>query len=223
MNIFMKKKGIKQMEITTKEEIERCENIEKMGCILFDFGCYFPYNNQDVLVFEIALENDTSIDDDILPHQKLNHRYPNSNYMTISKTYGRKICKAGYPIVAPIEELNKYKTLVITVGVEENTVKLKFPIEVCLDENHPVCDLFFRFFIDSYGFIFESFCENEEGTKNELCAINENYAAKYNFTKKDYTMLFTEPIVNDNCSIFEYAEKLTLNAKQWDEISSLCL
>lgn len=211
------------METTIKEEIERCESVENMGCILLDFGCYFPYSNQDILVFDIALENDISLENNKLPHQKLNHRYPNNCYMTISKTYGRKICKAGYPIVAPIEELNKYKMLVITVGVEEKYAKLKFPIEICLDREHPVCDLIFHFFIDDYSFIFETYRGNEKGDKLEMRAINGNYAIKHDFKEKDYTFLFSDPKVNDNCSIFEYTEKLTLNAKGWEELFSIYL
>lgn len=80
-----------------QDEIERCEgNIDGMGCIILDFACYFPFKNLNFFSFEISIGNKR------LSDQYLNHRRPDERYFTISRKYGKKICKVGYPIVAPI-------------------------------------------------------------------------------------------------------------------------
>ena len=59
---------------------ELSEEISKgKGCIVFDFACYFPYADQDILIFKFKLG-----EEELEPY-KYNHRYPNRDYVTISK------------------------------------------------------------------------------------------------------------------------------------------
>lgn len=48
-------------------------------CIVFDFGCYYPYEDADHLFF------DFEFDGQIFNDKVINHRYPNKSYQTITK------------------------------------------------------------------------------------------------------------------------------------------
>lgn len=54
-------------------------------CIVFDFGCYYPYEDADHLFF------DFEFDGQIFNDKVINHRYPNKSYQTITKKYGRRL------------------------------------------------------------------------------------------------------------------------------------
>ena len=71
---------------------------EGKGCINFDFACLFPYDNQEVLTFEFGLGEEE------IGSQKHNHRYPNRNYVTISKKLGRKVSKFPVKITVTKDE-----------------------------------------------------------------------------------------------------------------------
>lgn len=65
------------------------EEISKgKGCIVFDF----PYADQDFLIFKFKLG-----EEELEPY-KYNHRYPNKDYVTISKKMGRRVSRIGYPV-----------------------------------------------------------------------------------------------------------------------------
>ena len=132
------------------------EEISKgKGCIVFDFACYFPYADQDFLIFKFKLG-----EEELEPY-KYNHRYPNKDYVTISKKMGRRVSRIGYPVFVDLNE-EYFFILEIEVGIKDcKTVKLDFPVIVKLTEEKPVCNLGFRFNFDAATFQFESYYEHE--------------------------------------------------------------
>ena len=134
----------------------------KTGCIVFDFGAILPYSNN--IVFNINLGVNE------LPDQKLNHRYPNKAYRTISRKYGRRVSKIGYPYFFPLDENNTW-LLIVEFGVCEKdepepyeTIKAVFPLKLAVTKNKPVCGLSLRLHldIDKAVFNFESHYYHEE-------------------------------------------------------------
>ena len=87
------------------------EEISKgKGCIVFDFACYFPYADQDFLIFKFKLG-----EEELEPY-KYNHRYPNKDYVTISKKMGRRVSRIGYPVFVDLNE-EYFFILEIEVGI----------------------------------------------------------------------------------------------------------
>ena len=125
------------------------------GCIVLDFSCYFPYANQDCLEFKFKLG-----EDELEPY-KYNHRYPNRDYVTISKKMGRRVSRIGYPVFVDLND-EYFFILEIEVGIKDyKTVQLGFPVIIKLTEEKPVCNLGFRFNFDAATFQFESYYEHE--------------------------------------------------------------
>ena len=133
------------------------EEISKgKGCIVLDFACYFPYADQDFLIFKFKLG-----EEEVEPY-KYNHRYPNRDYVTISKKMGRRVSRIGYPVFVDLNE-EYFFILEIEVGIKDyKTVKLGFPVIVKLTEEKPVCNLGFRFNFDAAAFQFESYYEKDD-------------------------------------------------------------
>ena len=69
-------------------------------CIVFDFGCYYPYEDADHLFF------DFEFDGQIFNDKVINHRYPNKSYQTITKKYGRRLREEVFSL-----ENGKYKAV----------------------------------------------------------------------------------------------------------------
>lgn len=135
---------------------------EGRGCIVFDFGCYFPYSNwKDILTFKFELGAEK------LDSYKLNHRYPNSGYATISKKTGRKLSKIGYPYFCELN-VTHHTLLAIEFGIMSETVKLIFPIDFSLTDDLPVCGLTFHLNFKNFKdggkplFSFSSCCKRTE-------------------------------------------------------------
>ena len=129
---------------------------EGKGCIVFDFGCYFPYSNQDILTFNFKLGKEK------LEQYKCNHRYPNNGYVTISKKMGRKVSKLGYPYFVDLDE-EHIMLLEIEVGIRKNTVHLIFPIIVTLTKDEPICSLTLHFNFAEGSFKFTSGYKCKDG------------------------------------------------------------
>lgn len=121
------------MKISKESALELTSGFtdEKKGCVIFDFGCYFPYSNQQDLCFEFSLGMEKISD------IKLNHRYPNKDYVTISRKNGRKISKLGYPYFTKLGEF--LAILSVTVGVNNNKGTMLFPIKTLLTEEKSIC------------------------------------------------------------------------------------
>lgn len=138
---------MKTIEELVKDEIQLADD---ECCIVFDFGCYFPYSNFEVLNFNFTLGMET-IDD-----CKINHRYPNKSYQTISKKYGRKISKIGYPYIMKLKEQSPM-LLCLKVGINEECLTLVFPIQTNMTKDEPICGLSLHYFFDKSEFYFMSY------------------------------------------------------------------
>lgn len=101
------------------------------GCIIFDFGLFFPYclreNEQIVFRFKLGMNE--------MPEQKVNHRYRNKGYFTITRKKGRRLYKCGYPHFFDFKEGEPVLYLLcITFGLvkdgNEETIDLVFPLEL---------------------------------------------------------------------------------------------
>lgn len=123
-------------------------------CIVFNFGCYFPYSNFDVLTFEFSLGMEEFND------YKINHRYTNKGYQTISKKYGRKLSKLGYPYIMKLSE-QAPMLLCLKVGIKEKFMTLVFPIQTNMTKDKPICGLSLKYEFDKSRFYFTS-CEKAE-------------------------------------------------------------
>lgn len=143
-------------EIITNELDEKIK--KGKGCIVFDFGCYFPFQNQYDLVFDFSVGMDELID------KKRNHRYPNKGYVTLSKKIGRKVSKIGYPYFVDFN--NSHMLLALKVGYKRNYVQILFPLLLSLSKETPVCGLKLLFDFKEKEFTFSSCYSNQE------CGIN---------------------------------------------------
>lgn len=139
---------------------------EGRGCIVFDFGCYFPYSNQDILTFNFK------IGEEKLEQYKCNHRYPNNGYVTISKKSGKKISKLGYPYFMDLGE-EQPMLLEIEIGIRDNTLHLTFPLNVKLTKDKPVCSLALQFNFDEMSFNFISYNKGDVGWQRTVWSSHE--------------------------------------------------
>lgn len=121
--------------ISIVEDIERCVGHKldpELGLLIIDFGAYFPYSNQEVLNMNIEFLTDLdetfvclSTDD-----KKLNHRYANNGYVTLSRVCSRRVCKSGYFWYKDLVSLNRIKY--IRFGYDMNHQMLYFIVPVVL-------------------------------------------------------------------------------------------
>jgi hypothetical protein len=125
-------------------------------CIIFDFGCYFPYSNIEILTFDFSLGME-EFDD-----YKINHRYPNKGYQTISKKYGRKVSKVGYPYIMKLDEQSPI-LLCLKVGIKKQYITMIFPLQTNMTKDKPTCALSFQYdFVKSeFYFISHEKAENQ--------------------------------------------------------------
>lgn len=125
-------------------------------CIVFDFSCYFPYANPEILTFDFSLGMEEFTD------YKLNHRYPNHGYQTISKKYGRKVSKIGYPYIMKLNEQGPM-LLTIKVGLKGEYITMVFPIRTNMTKDKAVCGLSLHYNFDKSEFHFFSHEKSEDG------------------------------------------------------------
>lgn len=131
----------------------------KTGCIVFDLGIAPFWDNIDIKFSLGSVE---------LPDQKINHRYNNKSYYTITRKYGRKLSKIGYPYFFPLQSAEpSHKDLWIlalslTYHLDERRekflknnleieavypVEFFFPLQVCVTKENPVCSLSLRLWL----------------------------------------------------------------------------
>lgn len=149
-------------EIIAKELKEKVN--EGKGCIIFDIGCFYnPYDYENiydkmitryVLTFLDKLNLRLFVDGNELEDCKLNHRYPNGYYTTISRKIGRKVSKLGYPYFVEPEDFRKKLEVQLDVefvrgeGDESKVIDrttLILPVQLNLDAEHPVCSMSMRY------------------------------------------------------------------------------
>lgn len=177
-----------------EEEIQLAEN---ECCIVFDFGCLFPYSNVEILKFEFQLGLE-SFDD-----YKMNHRYQNKGYQTISKKNGRKVSELGYPYVFNLSE-QSLMLLVLKVGFKEKYITLVFPLETKMTKEKPVCVLSMHYIFDDNKFIF---------TSNEKAKDGEWYCHRWLSEPNDIISkmdrVLVAPIVSNHSDTLMYQDVIT--------------
>lgn len=139
------------------------------ACVIFDFGIISPLENLD-FSFSLGMENMKDI--------KLNRRYPNKTYRTISRKYGRKLSKVGYPYMLKIEEpINETWLLAVKVGEKEadNYLEMMFPLEVNLSKEKPFLRI--QFLIDNE---FNLWISSSRYSKTDYKIENVLLTNKYN-------------------------------------------
>ncbi|WOC32348.1 MULTISPECIES: hypothetical protein [Caproicibacterium] len=159
-------------------------------CIVFDLGCYFPYRNSDVLTFNFTLGME-EFDD-----YKINHRYPNKSYQTISRKYGRKVSKMGYPYIMKLNE-QLPMLLCIKVGINDKYVALVFPVQTSMTASKPICALSLRYMFDKNEFYFKSHEKAEGGGYYQHIWKNYELEKEVN---NDNEILLNNPCKIDNSS-----------------------
>ena len=161
-NAFPERKQTKreseEILMSTAEQVLREEvNLgEDECCIIFDFNCYYPYSDPENLSFRFSLGMEEITD------YKLNHRYPNKNYYTLSRKYGRRVSKIGYPYVMKLDEQSPF-ILTFHIGLDDKHLTLHFPINVKMSKEKRACMLTFRFDCESGTYFFLSYEKNEDG------------------------------------------------------------
>lgn len=124
-----------------------CPDIKDADGILnIDIGIFFDYSNQGIVTLGFGLitddiKKDEDTEDDVrylFADTVLNHRYNHKGYITISRRSGKKVSKTGYPIAGPIEELNRYKMLMVMCGIKDKTITVCFPINISLTKDDPI-------------------------------------------------------------------------------------
>ena len=161
-------------------------------CIVFDLGCYFPYSNANELTFDFALGMEQFND------YKTNSRYPNKYYKTISRKYGRKVSKIGYPYVMKLNEQNPI-LLCLNIGVKDKYITLIFPIHTKMTKDKPICALKFHYMFDENKFYFISHEKSKELSYHQH--IWKNYKSENETNNDNEIMLNVLSIDKDSNTI----------------------
>ncbi|XZK28370.1 hypothetical protein ACSXBQ_17230 (plasmid) [Clostridium perfringens] len=165
-------------------------------CIVFDLGCYFPYSNANELTFDFALGMEQFND------YKINSRYPNKYYKTISRKYGRKVSKIGYPYVMKLNEQNPI-LLCLNIGVKDKYITLIFPIHTKMTKDKPICALKFHYMFDENKFYFISHEKSKELSYHQH--IWKNYKSE-NETNNDNEILLNVLSIDKDSNTIIYED-----------------
>ena len=137
-------------------ELKRLSPDLNFGLLNIEIGILFPFSNQDEFECDFMLTDldifSTKNTLEELKHKYhpytdyiLDHRYPNPDWITLTRIVGRKKSRIGYPLIAPIDEINSYKTFILRLNKE---FYFYFPIYINLSEK----TLFSAFRIRVHGF-----------------------------------------------------------------------
>ena len=172
-----------------KNEIQLSED---ECCIVFDLGCYFPYSNYSDLTFKFNLGMEEFND------YKINSRYPNKYYKTISRKYGRKVSKIGYPYVMKLNEQNPI-LLCLNIGIKDKYITLIFPIHTKMTKDKPTCALKFHYIFDENKFYFISHEKSKELSYHQH--IWKNYKSENEINNDNEILLNVLSIDKDSNTI----------------------
>lgn len=141
------------------KELENEVIYNHKACIVFDSIVYFPVENIRGSNFQFSV----GIDGYPFADCRLNHRYPNKEYYTISRKYGRRLSKIGYPYFLDLQD-GKQKLLVsIHYSFLDASINIKFPIEINLTEKNPVCGLGIRYMPQDTELILATYEKEDDG------------------------------------------------------------
>lgn len=174
-----------------KNEIQLSED---ECCIVFDFSCYFPYTNSNELTFNFSLGMEDFKD------YKINNRYPNKYYQTISKKYGRKVSKIGYPYVMKLNE-QVPMVLSLNIGIKDKCVTLVFPIHTKMTKDKPICALKFHYMFDKHEFYFISYEKTKDYCYHQH--IWRSYKAEDKIKNNEIILNVSNIIDESNTIVYE--------------------
>lgn len=166
-------------------------------CIVFDLGCYFPYLNAEILTFDFQLGEETIGD------YKLNHRYSNRGYQTISKKNGRRVSKLGYPYVLKLNE-QIVMLMCVKIGIKDKYITLIFPVETNMTKDKPICFLSLHYIFDENRFNLSTF----EPTDN--CGLRHHYwLSKQSDNITEYDTVLSPPSIIEKSKTLIYHDVIT--------------
>lgn len=173
------------------------------ACVVFDFGIINYSKNLEKNLdfsFSLGMEEITDI--------KLNRRYPNKTYRTITRKYGRKLSKVGYPYMLKIEEpINETWLLAVKFGEKEtdNYLEMMFPLEVNLSKEKPFLRI--QFLIDNE---FNLWISSSRYSKKDYKI--ENVALTNKLNKNSCKNLLGQPVKNGEHMLI-YSDVLGINSQ----------
>lgn len=160
-----------------KSEVSLKEN---ECCVVFDFRCFFPYIDYENLTFNFKLGSE------IIDDYKVNTRYPNKCLKTITKKYGKKLSKIGYPYIMNLDnETDKLCLLEINVGIKDKVMHLIFPLQFKFTKENRIAKVCFQFDFENPKFYFYT---------NDVMYVNSEPEDEF---KNDYFVLRSPERLNN--------------------------
>ena len=133
-----------------KEVLDREIVYGEDECILIlDIAYYGVIENVNYLPTRLNfLVNDRQYND-----FKLNHRYPNDSYLTITKTYGKYVSRLGYPVVLKLEEAKKPVKITLQIYSTKDdeeflSLQINLYLQMYCDQDHRIGDMVIKHFYD---------------------------------------------------------------------------
>ena len=133
-----------------KEVLDREIVYGEDECIfILDIAFYGVIGNVNYLPTRLNfLVNDRQYND-----FKVNHRYPNDSYLTITKTYGKYVSRLGYPVVLKVAEAKepiKVTLQMYTTRNDEEFLELQVNLflQMNCDMKHRIGDMTIKYFYD---------------------------------------------------------------------------
>lgn len=133
-----------------KEVLDREIVYGEDECILIlDIAYYGVIENVNYLPTRLNfLLNDRQYND-----FKVNHRYPNDSYLTITKTYGKYVSRLGYPVVLKLEEAKKPLKITLQIYSTKDdeeflSLQINLYLQMNCDQDHRIGDMVINHFYD---------------------------------------------------------------------------
>lgn len=172
------------------------------GIVLLDLTFYIPFDSPEDFDVQFGVVQDKTIDSlngkkNPVPDKddfKVNHRYPNRNTFTISKKYGRKVSKIGYPVIVDLDERQLLLKVVLTY--HDNPVTMFFPVMINLTEDKPFATLLLKFDAGNAEIVFATtkFFSADEKTAKVRHKYYSNRQIAMADGKKAEVIYFKKPI-----------------------------
>lgn len=187
------------LDITEQKQLN-----DNKGFVIFDFS-YYSKDMFDVCPYLFKFSIGTNECNDI----KVNQRFSNKYYWTISKKYGRKLSKVGYPYAVDLDKEN-IMMLSINIGTKDNSLimVLKFPLKILLTTNNPYSYLQFILNLDAGDFRFKTLKKSDISTGYDpiIWSNRENDGKQY---KHEYYYHITEAQHIEDTNTFIYENIIT--------------
>lgn len=181
------------------------------GLIVFDLGCYFPYENQDILAFDFDIGTGESM------VYKRNHRYANHAYVTLSRKMGRRVCKYGYPVVIDTDKPN-FICLCVNVGIKDRTIQICLPVMANVMPEKPVCGMTLHMMFDDAVFkVYDHIPSNDGGWFQKIYSnVPVDADTEYRYEQGLYVPMTSKAIRGADYTVV-FDTKIELNACTLDE------